>query len=350
MRRKAKTFPLNTRRKTLFDGTCRITGRRYTEGQNIIYTEKGWAIDDEITAKARGIQPPQPEPEQQNADQIEDDFLDDELKKGTEISHFKAVSSNGSFNPGLVSFISFESPLELLEAARNRCQKALYDESRCTSMKKWFGSGSFEEAAYIAENGWAEGAEHIHQITERLATQIKTVDTLVPSWEYEVCGEELDVARFLSDEPECFISCDPQNREILKIYVGNCFASLVSAEQIRTFGANIAAAVQALESANYSVEVNTITQFDKDGSPRIDIVTTIKKSDAPLEIDRLAFFLVHPSAFRRMSFAIVETQSDLTAGYYNVGNRPIKADNTIFISAQDYLNPLKELRKAGLIQ
>jgi hypothetical protein len=95
------------------------------------------------------------------------------------------------------------------------------------------------------------------------------------------------------------------------------FETVVSAgEQVDSImrrGAAIGALIDALESHNIRCEVTAVARDCKcyamgdETAGYVLFETIIKAAEAPLDLDRLAFAVAHPSMLRRITFAVLET-------------------------------------------
>ncbi|MBP0617817.1 DUF7192 family protein [Jiella mangrovi] len=176
---------------------------------------------------------------------------------------------------------------------------------------------SWQQALELAINGWPEGAQLITKtLQKRPMSQIDTPK----SQGYDVAGFLPDVGRFLSGEPLCMLS-DVNSAPKGKVVVNYSVSILVSADDnmqiISNFGAALISRIQFLEENGYRVALNWISmsnpyyvfQSQVDSGllgPKVLIVFPLKSIDEPIKINRLAFWLMHPAAQRRIQFAIKE--------------------------------------------
>jgi hypothetical protein len=205
---------------------------------------------------------------------------------------------------------------------------------------KFTGTHSFFEAVAIARDGWKEGRElveaaraHFEQITGSRVRRLVTVN--------DVAGFAPDVPAFLTGSPDCMLARETEETEgagkILKIVVQGVASFAISKMEIMRKGALIVALVDALESAGRSVEL--VVDFTSgDTAPnRTSASLTAKRAGEPVEIDRLAFVLAHPSMLRRFAFGVFEKNAAFMtwagSGYGTCGHADDRGD--IYIPGSD---------------
>jgi hypothetical protein len=96
--------------------------------------------------------------------------------------------------------------------------------------------------------------------------------------------------------------------KIVRLVVQGSTSAAIPAAQIVARGALIVALVDCLEAAGRSVEVSVSFAVSHDGD-RSETVFCAKRAGEPVEIDRLAFVLAHPSMQRRLAFACWESDA-----------------------------------------
>lgn len=196
------------------------------------------------------------------------------------------------------------------------------------------GSSSFEEALDWARNGWAPGRSAVLELVDKFVDRI-SADVIKEVDSFDVAGDELDVGAFLDGAPECFVaSWDADGlRERLPIRIAfnpgvNCG---ITTEAIVKRGAAIAALVELLEIAGFSVDLVADHFCSNYGSThRFHVAIELKQAGAGLDGDRLAFALVCPSFLRRLIFGFQEMESDTVRqrmGFYTGGAYGHQEDN-----------------------
>lgn len=171
------------------------------------------------------------------------------------------------------------------------------------------GTNTYGEAQYLARYGWPEGARKARTISDTIKARIgRYISSHEPV--YDVVGECPDVGAFLSGEPEHMVGFHLAEKEarILRIVVNVSASCGVSKEAIMGRGAAVCAMVDAIEQSGTRTEV--CAAFSNQGEPGFTMAgyVVVKNADEPLNMDRVAFCLAHPSFMRRLEFRALELE------------------------------------------
>lgn len=204
---------------------------------------------------------------------------------------------------------------EYFDCAINAPETGDLDEraSRCADKyhTNWTGTKSFEDAANLALHGWSEGLAQIEKITAQIDHVIGSKIER-PSAVYDIVGSCVDVGRFITGEPDCMMSFQPDevtaHGKIVRVVLNFAASCSVSPEVLMGRGAAICALLQGLQSAGMSVELELAMAVDDYSDEKYIQSITAKRSTDVLELDRVAFICAHPSMLRRMSFAVSEKE------------------------------------------
>lgn len=206
------------------------------------------------------------------------------------------------------TFNSFE---EFVQQAKKRgagCEKSSHYKGK----RGFFGTDSFEEAVDLASRGWAEGAENALAIRARFSGLVSKATATTTCYEWDVTGEFLDVATYLSGEPECWgyssQSNATQGDKVVKLVINRSISASVSQESIIRRGAAVLAAVDVLEASGKRVEVWIASgvSFKPRQVAGLECRVLVKSASQPLDSDRLAFAIINPATPRRLVFSIEE--------------------------------------------
>lgn len=170
----------------------------------------------------------------------------------------------------------------------------------------WAGTDTFEEALELAHSGDVKQFKTIEKearlLLDSLSANIERQDTI-----YDVEGRNIDIARFVDNEPECWMDFTPTSKKsIVEVTVcigGNCS---VTAETLRRKGMASMILVQLLELNGYRVGV-TIAETTQRSDAEFVTLARVKEPNQPMDGPRLAFAICHPASFRRLWFSIAET-------------------------------------------
>lgn len=180
-----------------------------------------------------------------------------------------------------------------------------------TQSNDWTGTFDFDEAVSIAREGWRAKRE---QITTPVNLDADTES--FNSTRFDTSGAYVDVDRYLQGDPECMIDFMPQpTKRIVRIGVNMAFSAYVEADVVIKSGSYLLGLIDLLAEHGVGCEVVCISQLrrcwasGKNARAKVfHLEVVVKRPDAPLDIDALAFMVGHPSAFRRLGFSIMEQQ------------------------------------------
>jgi len=190
----------------------------------------------------------------------------------------------------------------------------------------WDMGAGWEGTLELAKRGWPEGLKRIQKAAELLKLPVgeKSYD---PRQVLAVSGDEVDVGLYLSGEPECMYDYEmletPSFGKVAKIIVNLAGSAGVKAETMFKRGAAAVLLIDALEQSGIRCEVWALPKSTSgDGEPvergsgkgAFVVHVCVKQADDPVELDRLAFMLAHPAAFRRLGFRIMEQEDEMSFG------------------------------------
>ena len=146
--------------------------------------------------------------------------------------------------------------------------------------------------------------------------------------QWEVAGAYPDVARAVAGAPDCMLDDTPNEvrpTQSVRVIVSIATPWTTDLFEFVNRGAAILSAVEAAEASGHRVEVvveETVVGQDTGFSASI----MLKSAGHPADRDSLAFFLIHPSALRRVFFALLETEPSLLhmcGGYGRPAAQPV---------------------------
>lgn len=215
--------------------------------------------------------------------------------------------------------------------------------------RDWYGTYSLDEALQLAEHGWAEGTA---QILRNVPTgAISGLAQLIPALHYDVAGEFPDVGAYCAGEPEHMVWQDADRADVqpvVKIAFAGSASCNVKGREIINYGIAALSYIDALQTSGRSVEIYWHSYLRDTKGAMCCLRVAINNTAAPIDADRLAFMLAHPSMFRRLGFANIEAILDWESLGSGIGvPRPLPesfdAEGFIrFPTAQD-------MRKAGAL-
>lgn len=193
----------------------------------------------------------------------------------------------------------------------------------------------------LARVGWEAQLGDTLTVAERtLATVERAYD--VPMWQsyYDVNGADVDVARYLSGEPENMISYHmaeiPRSGRVVSLAVNVGASSDISADDVVKRGKSVVALVYALENMGLRTELYADSQSKSlEGGPETGrVVVKVKDAADALDPAMVMFALAHPSFLRGMMLGAMHEHPERFQKSLNVGGgygRPTKGmPNDVF--------------------
>ena len=195
-------------------------------------------------------------------------------------------------------------------ASKDWRNKGSERKSRATGRDevRFRGTESWKEANEIASLGWKEGRELVDAslaaIFESGASQIESAQ--VES--FGVAGAFPDVPLYLAGEIAHMQLEGEDNQDasqIIKLIIDIGAHCGINKKSIANRGAAVAALVDEIESTGKRCEI--WATFGSSVKPKtLYTFVCAKASGEPLDIDKVAFTIGHPSMLRRMMFAVIE--------------------------------------------
>lgn len=214
---------------------------------------------------------------------------------------------------GKTTFHVFDGMEEVLAIAE-RPSLSRFDSGRKTSKQKtkWSRAKNLGEAVGFARYGEPETLAKVEAATRTLRAELPD---LVERYDWQArfaeAGDDVDVGLYLSGEPECFASFEQARQpgqRIARLCIHGGASSMFTPEQLARQGQSALAVVDALEAAGVRVEVTWGLGFEQGAYKRFFEVP-LKRAEEPLDMSRLAF-AAHPSALRRLAFALMDALVD----------------------------------------
>lgn len=219
------------------------------------------------------------------------------------------------------------------------------------------GTASFEEAVVMAAAGWPEMAA---RASLAAAPYYKSLSNLVArdNIEYDIQGSGIDCGRFVEGIPECWQRFEEsiihgKSNRVLRMIVDVGAHCMIDAKTMEIKGGYALALLDLLELSGYRVEV--IFGFAghyKDVS--LECSCLAKPADQPPDKNRLAYILAHPSAYRRLGFAVLEQHFEPKLGLGRCGNYPGKPGDILIPNSNRFQgrspDEVQEMLKQELVR
>ena len=212
---------------------------------------------------------------------------------------------------GITKFDSVDAMIATAESKGGLWNDNTYGGSHEDGNARFRGTDSFAEAVGIAKNGWKQRPSS--KIANSVAANLSEQEAPTYALQHDVVGGAVDVGAYMTGEPECMLAFVPQEApKTVAITVNVIASAFVNKEQIQARGEAVYAAVVALRSSGYLVNLSwmTTTNAKENGKAWVVHHVPLSTSDRPMDEDKLAFWLQHPSALRRIQFAIGSAGDD----------------------------------------
>ena len=182
----------------------------------------------------------------------------------------------------------------------------------------WSGNVNVKKAIKLARFGWREGREMMHTELE-LAHNATAFDRL-PSFAYDVAGYMPNVPLYVAGCPAHMMSPlgnEKAQEKVVEIKVNISASCGNNADTLMRRGASILSLIDKLEDAGLSCQLTIVeyTRASSSGRGYFLMEFPIKKAGQPMDIDRCAYALVHPSMLRKLTFVKTEQTLKSKAGW-----------------------------------
>lgn len=169
--------------------------------------------------------------------------------------------------------------------------------------KSFTGVNSMREAVELVRNGWQDGAA----CAARLRDKINAAHPMGPRMvRHDVAGAFPVVARAVAGNPLNMRRIDSaklRRRPVVTLISDICCAHYIDAKVLINRAAVVAAVVDAVEAAGFSCNVVGYARTQRSDELSALAAVSLKQSDQPADIARLAFGLGHSAMLRRLFFA-----------------------------------------------
>jgi hypothetical protein len=216
-------------------------------------------------------------------------------------------------------FVTCDSVEDAFEAGNSDARRSYRDSSH-TGSEGFSGTRDWEHAEQLALHGWDEGITEVDKYRSSIVdalSKVREIDLTDQYIDYDVAGAFVDVGLYMEGEPECMgeiCETNTSRARVIDLHINLSAACHVDEGVIRNRGAALAALVDVIEEMGIRVGVYAVQAVDQNGS-EMYIKVCVKKPEQPMQVDRVAFAIGHPSALRRMMFGLMEYDANLGSGY-----------------------------------
>lgn len=202
-----------------------------------------------------------------------------------------------------------------------------------TGSASFTGTPSWETAVELLRAGWPAGAERARELSAALAGTLAAADSCErPGPVWDVAGDDADVDRFLSGDPESMVAWAPEYvpvaGRVVRVVLDAGVNCSVNEGHLQTAGVMTAAAVDVLESRGVRCEVwvSYPATFPK---CEVEVRHRLKAAEEPLDLPRVVAGM-HPSGWRRVGFRWFETRPECPGNYGHRGEASRAEGDLVF--------------------
>lgn len=226
---------------------------------------------------------------------------------------------------------SFNSTLAFANAQATRgvndAWRGQHRASRETGDSGWYGTSSWEEAVELSVNGYPEAVERMKATVDTVNKQVlKRVELRPTRPRNGFVGSTPNVPRAMMGLPRDMRYMEKQQKQqpgVVLAYESGILGD-VSTEEIIESGSGMVCLLKLLERAQIPTKlITTSTNYMSGDAYSLQIVQ--KEFHAGFNIQKLAFYLAHPSFHRRFVFSWRET-SPVVKNYSSGYGRSVSAD------------------------
>lgn len=203
---------------------------------------------------------------------------------------------------------AYSSIGEVLEVIKNPQKRWISNaQSSNPDYSNWYQTKNLEEATTMLRDGWHKGRDLL--IDGINVSNVNTSQLNAPHSSLDVAGACPFIPAVVAGDPLNMWALNEdanKTKPVVAFYQRLFYSSRVRSEHILNLGSAIISMIDKLEGAGYPTEIYVYNSTAKN-------FFTVKLKDAgePLNIDRLAFPIAHPSMFRRIAFRLTETDPRL---------------------------------------
>lgn len=208
---------------------------------------------------------------------------------------------------GDVCVSTFFSLDELADAAESHGLK-FWNGDRSAGQDDFYG-GSLDKALSLAREGWAEQLAETLELAEsavEMAERELEVESFQPVW--DVSGADVDVARYLSGEPENMIDypmiTSSKVGRVITLTAAIARSAVMSDETITRRGQVVVALALALTRLGHAVELWAEWRNVNRSGREVRVKVLVKGANDVLDPERVMFAYAHRAMSRRVCFAV----------------------------------------------
>jgi methanogenic corrinoid protein MtbC1 len=245
----------------------------------------------------------------------------------------------------------FSNVSELYNNLKDRKRRPGAEDSSEEKGMSFTGTHSLEEAYDLMIHGDKELCKRINEKAKNLDINKLLGNAIKRNTTYNsVVGYQVNVPNYLSGIPTDMITSIPNrvSQKIINIVVNASVSCGVSTSDIEKAGSYYYIVIDLLEKAGYRCNVYSMVSYDH--YDKGILLARVKTDKEPINREKMAFLLAHPSFHRRINFKWIECidckGEPTRAGYgtpitnneeiKKIIDKELKADFIVWSVQQDY--------------
>lgn len=187
------------------------------------------------------------------------------------------------------------------------------DNASVTGNKRFTGTDNFEQAENLRRKGDKKSLSMLNDYKIKFDKYIQYNNGYKIKQKNDIHGFTPIVPNAIIGLPLSMINQarEPKKVKGIDIFFNVSIRCTTSKEDIARKGATMLSLIDALERKGFRVNLKVGSVSMKKNTVH-GVVTTMKRYDEPLNIRKLAYYLVNPSCLRRTFFKLKESISELT--------------------------------------
>jgi len=188
-----------------------------------------------------------------------------------------------------------------------------------------FSGDTFDGCIKKAWYGDREILKAVRESRDQIVRELNDT-TYVQDWQYSESGAGVDVAKFVTGQPDCMFDVLPTEKKSITIGINFAYCWNYSHAQVIAAGAAVFIIAEWFHRNHYNVRI-VGDEVCSRGGEYYWLSFPIKEYHQPFDTGRIAFILAHPGFLRKVIFAVNDSTGDETrdkfgfhsgSGYGNV--------------------------------
>ena len=169
----------------------------------------------------------------------------------------------------------------------------------------WTLDADWDTTLKLAHTGWSDGLQELDGYRDSLFRKLTRGVSTRAVYRNRVVGSMVNIPAYIAGHPAAMrarVHVEAISNKVVKIVANTTVSASVSSSTIVRRGAALCALIDLLERSGRRCEVVNVFATNNKYSMHI----TLKRAGEPLQLDQIAFALMHPAALRCLYFKAVE--------------------------------------------